>query len=260
MVRPKKSFGQHFLHDQSVIAKITLAAELAAFKFVVEVGPGTGALTKELGGVKNLTLLEADGELIEQLSTDYPQAKIIKTDAAAFDYDSLEFGEEPWLLIGNLPYNAASAIVMKALEARNPPARLVIMVQKEVGERMLALPGHMSVLSVAIGVYAVAERVCIVKPGAFFPAPKVDSMVLVLKTLRDFTKGYNKRPDPSRVIALAKAGFANRRKLLTGNLVKANFGEAERVKSWLVKEGFSDKARAEELTVEHWNKLAEHLG
>jgi len=261
MVVPKKSFGQHFLHDQIVIGKIIAAAEPEAFKFVVEVGPGTGALTKYLtaspspsiaGG--GLTLLEADGELIPKLEADYPQATVIRTDAAAFDYDSLPFGGESWLLIGNLPYNAATAIVMKALEAKHPPARLVIMVQKEVGERMLALPGHMSVLSVAIGVYATAERVCIVKPGAFIPPPKVDSMVLVLRSgLR------SSESSAKEVIVLAKAGFASRRKFLVSNLVKAGMGKADEIRSWLVVNGFTDKARAEELTVEHWKMLAAHL-
>ncbi len=265
---PKKSFGQHFLHDQSVIGKIMAAAEPEVFKFVVEVGPGTGALTKELGSgrrssgfANSLTLLEADNELIPKLEVDYPEATVIRTDAAAFDYDSLVFGDESWLLIGNLPYNAATAIVMKALEAKHSPARLVIMVQKEVGERMLALPGHMSVLSVAIGVYATAERVCIVKPGAFIPPPKVDSMVLKLTTKKfnDSVKPDDRRPDPSKIIALAKAGFASRRKFLVSNLVKAGLGKADEVRSWLVENGFTDKARAEELTVEHWKELTTHL-
>lgn len=251
MVVPKKSFGQHFLHDQSVIDKIITTAEAESFKFVLEVGPGTGALTSKLP-VKGLTLLEADNELIPKLAVDYPAARVILTDAAAFDYDSLPFGNEHWLLIGNLPYNAATAIVMKALEAKHPPTRLVIMVQKEVGERMLALPGHMSVLSVAIGVYATAERVCIVKPGAFRPPPKVDSIVLKLSVPA-------RQGDPSQVIALAKAGFASRRKFLVSNLVKARFGKAEDIRGWLVEQGFTSKARAEELTVEHWQQLARHL-
>ncbi len=268
MVVPKKSFGQHFLHDQSVIGKIIAAAEPEAFKFVVEVGPGTGALTKYLKASPNpsitgggLTLLEADNELIAQLATDYPEATIVRTDAAAFDYDSLPFGDEPWLLIGNLPYNAATAIVMKALEAKHPPARLVIMVQKEVGERMLALPGHMSVLSVAIGVYATAERVCIVKPGAFIPPPKVDSMVLKLSTRKynEISECSNARPDPSQVILIAKAGFASRRKFLVSNLVKAEMGKPDEIRGWLVANGFTDKARAEELMVEHWKQLTAHL-
>jgi 16S rRNA (adenine1518-N6/adenine1519-N6)-dimethyltransferase len=255
-ITPKKSFGQHFLHDQSVIAKIIEAASPEDYKFVVEVGPGTGALTRKLPA-KGLTLLEADRELILKLETDYPEATVIQTDAAAFDYDLLRFENESWLLIGNLPYNAATAIVMKTLEAKHPPARLVIMVQKEVGERMLALPGHMSVLSVAIGVYATAEKICIVKPGAFVPPPKVDSMVLRLTSKSPLQLPHNWG---RVVIALAKAGFASRRKFLVSNLVKAGICEAESARGWLVEHGFTSKARAEELTVEHWKLLAAHLG
>lgn len=258
MVVPKKSFGQHFLHDQAVIAKIIDAAEPEKFPLVVEVGPGTGALTSKIidrrdGPLGRLVLIEADRELIPQLEEKYPAAKIIKADAAQADYDKLT-SAEPWLLIGNLPYNAASAIVMNALEAPHPPARLVVMVQKEVGERMLAVPGAMSVLSVAVGVYATVEKICLVKPGAFNPPPKVDSMVLRITTSPGY--GGDGGGRARSVIRLAKAGFASRRKFLASNLAKAKLADAATVTAWLEEHGFSPKARAEELTVGDWLALA----
>lgn len=260
MVIPKKSFGQHFLHDQAVIAKIIDAAEPEKFPLVVEVGPGTGALTSKIidrrdGPLGRLVLIEADRELIPQLEEKYPATKIIKADAAQADYDKLT-SAEPWLLIGNLPYNAASAIVMNALEAQHPPARLVVMVQKEVGERMLAVPGAMSVLSVAIGVYATVEKICLVKPGAFNPPPKVDSMVLRITTSPRPSINGGEQLHPKRVIQLAKAGFASRRKFLASNLAKAKLADAATVTAWLEEHGFSPKARAEELTVGDWLALA----
>lgn len=258
---PKKSFGQHFLHDQHAIEKILQAAMPEEFTNVVEVGPGPGALTSGIvhrriaAHGKNgagLTLLEADADLIANLEETYPKATVVRTDAAKFDYGSLPFGGKPWLLIGNLPYNAASAIIMQALAAPQPPARLVVMVQKEVGERMLALPHAMSVLSVAIGVYATVEKVCIVLPGAFFPPPKVDSMVLRLAPIAPIVGAL----DPEKIIGLAKVGFASRRKFLSSNLAKAKITTAVQVQEWLIAQGLSAMARAEELSVGQWEQLA----
>lgn len=248
-ITAKKSFGQHFLRDQSVIDKIITAADPADFAVVVEVGPGTGALTEHVAPlVSQLILVEADADLIVPLQARFPNATIVRADAAQVDFGSLVAGR--WCLVANLPYNAANAIIMRALTAENPPERMVVMVQKEVGERLLALPGAMSVLGVAVGLYAQVERVCTVKPGAFVPPPKVDSMVVKLAS-RPSIAGSN----TEAVIALAKAGFANRRKLLAGNIAAAGKGSAEIVREWLRQAGFSEKARAEELRPEDWVSL-----
>lgn len=245
----KKSFGQHFLRDQSVIEKIVAAADPADFADVIEVGPGTGALTDHIAPLaQRLTLIEADTDLIAPLQERFPAATIVRADAAQVDFGSLVAGR--WCLVANLPYNAANAIIMRALMAEKPPERMVVMVQKEVGERLLALPGAMSVLGVAVGLYAQVERVCTVKPGAFVPPPKVDSMVVML-TPRPLAAGA----DTEAVIALAKVGFANRRKLLAGNIAAAGKGSAEAVRAWLQQAGFSEKARAEELRPEDWVHL-----
>lgn len=243
MVYAKKSFGQHFLRDQHVIEKIIAAAEPAAFPHVVEVGPGTGALTEHLAPLaKKLTLVEADRDLVEPLQERFPEAEIVRADAAKFDWSTLS---GRWCLVANLPYNAANAIIMSALTAENPPERMVVMVQKEVGERLLGLPEAMSVLGVAVGLYADVDRVCTVKPGAFNPPPKVDSMVVRLTTRK-------RAADAEAVIRLAKIGFANRRKMLAGNLAHAGISD---VGSWLERRGYSAKARAEELTIEDWIDL-----
>lgn len=248
-VIPKKSFGQHFLHDQSVLEKIVAVADPAAFAHVVEVGPGTGALTALLAPLaKRLTLVEADRDLVEPLQETYPQAVIVRTDAVRVDFSSLVEGE--WCLVANLPYNAANAIIMNALATARPPRHMVVMVQKEVGERLLAQPGAMSVLGVAVSLYATVERVCVVKPGAFNPPPKVDSMVVKI-----ITKPGRNVPETEQVIALAKAGFANRRKLLARNLATAGLADADMVRAWLRGAGYSEQARAEELRPEDWVQL-----
>jgi 16S rRNA (adenine1518-N6/adenine1519-N6)-dimethyltransferase len=258
VVFAKKSYGQHFLKDQSVIDKIIAAADIQSGDLVVEVGPGTGALTKSLAPVSSkLVLIEADRELIENLKTVFPEAEVIQADAAKFDFDSLLLSKEEseevqdWVFVSNLPYNAGNAILMNVLTSKNPPKRSVVMLQKEVGERMLWLdPG---VLSVAVQLYARVEKVCTVPPGAFSPPPKVDSIVL---KLIPHEKPLTSNPD--RVIEVAKAGFANRRKQLHGNLSEANIFSSEAVKAKLVELGHSPLARAEELSLKDWIELAGH--
>lgn len=256
MVYAKKSYGQHFLKDQSVIDKIVAAADIQASDLVVEVGPGTGALTKPLALLASkLVLIEADAELIPGLTAYFKDATVIKADAARFDFASLLLSKEEseevqdWVFVSNLPYNAGNAILMNVLTCKNPPKRSVVMLQKEVGERMLWTdPG---VLSVAVQLYAQVEKVCIVPPGAFSPPPKVDSMVLKLTPHETPVTG-----NPDRVIQVAKAGFANRRKQLHKNLSEAGLFPSETVKTKLVDLGHSPLARAEELSLQDWVDLS----
>ncbi|MFA5947106.1 MAG: 16S rRNA (adenine(1518)-N(6)/adenine(1519)-N(6))-dimethyltransferase RsmA [Patescibacteria group bacterium] len=252
MVLAKKSYGQHFLKDQSVIDKIIAAAEIAPGDLVVEVGPGTGALTKGLAPISSkLVLIEADAELIPSLTAQFPEATIIKADAAKYDFSTTLqlYNSKTWTFVSNLPYNSGNAILMNVLTSKNPPTRSVVMLQKEVGERMLWInPG---VLSVAVQLYAQVERVCIVPPGAFSPPPKVESMVLKL-----VPHPSPLVPNPLRVIEVAKAGFANRRKQLHRNLSEASLFLSEAVKAKLVELGHSPLARAEELSLKDWIDLS----
>lgn len=255
MTFAKKSYGQHFLKDKSVIEKIVAAADISADDITVEIGPGTGALTSSLPASR-LILVEADQDLIPDLEKQFPEAKIIHADAATVDYGEILKGSTQrstptsWMLVGNLPYNAGNAIIMHALQAKNPPKRLVVMLQKEVGERMLGAKGAESVLTVAIQLYAHAERVCTVKPGAFNPPPKVDSIVLKLTP-------YESSFEKEKIIAVAKVGFGNRRKQLHKNLSEAKMLSREEAKSVLKSLGLSELARAEELSLEQWVKLAQ---
>lgn len=260
----KKSFGQHFLKDASVVTAIVDAARPEDFALTVEVGPGTGVVTEAIvrrdGPPGRLVLVEADRDLIPSLRARFPNAEIVQGDAAQVDYDGICARRPggpslPWLLVGNLPYNAGNAIIMHALESPCPPSRMVVMVQKEVGERLLGLPGSRGLLTVAVQMYADVTRVCTVKPGAFNPPPKVDSMVVCITPRHSSTT-----PDPSSerrgdVIRIAKAGFANRRKQLHGNLAAAGVADADRVKAALVALGLPAVARAEELTIEQWEAL-----
>lgn len=256
---PKKSFGQHFLHDASVIQKILAAVPWDSAKKIVEVGPGRGALTmpmyaklSEEGRAKDLVLVELDADLLTNLRERFPGAEIVHADAAQVDWKKVTGGQS-WLLVSNLPYNAGTAIVNEAFWGAHPPVTAVVMLQKEVGERILAKPPDMSVLSVAMQLKTQAKRVCNVKPGAFIPPPKVDSIVLSLVAVSAYE---NKRAE--QIVALAKKGFAHARKQLRQTLAQSGEGEREEIGKVLEKEGLSPLARPEELSLAAWDALVEH--
>jgi len=249
-MQAKKSYGQHFLRDESIVDAIIAAAQPEDADMVVEVGPGLGALTERLAAIaKRLVLIEADRDLVPALRKRFPDADCITADAANVDYATL-VGDSRWVFVSNLPYNAAAAILMRVLVCDKPPERLVVMVQKEVGERMLAVPGKMSLFSVAVGLYAEAKKCCVVHPGAFTPQPKVDSMVLTLTP-----KAYADTPNREDVIALAKIGFANRRKQLHRNFADAGVAPSEATKRVLRNLGLRDDIRAQDVALEEWKSI-----
>ena len=260
----KKSFGQHFLKDEAVIDVIITASNLQPGELIVEVGPGAGALTNRLAQFGNpLILIEADRDLLPKLATKYSTAQIIQADAAQVDYDAIT-QNQPWLLVSNLPYNAANAILEQVYRAYHAPRQLIVMVQKEVGDRMMAVPGEMSVLSVATQLYCSVERICSVPPSAFVPAPQVDSVVLRLvpravnssETPSNYplTKKRNSS-DIEAVIALAKIGFAHRRKQLRQTLSSSGLTTLEAIDRIFVSLSISRTARPQELSLEQWVKL-----
>lgn len=253
----KKSYGQHFLHDRSVVKKIIAAAELAPGDRVLEIGPGTGVLTEALVNTgAHVVAIEADRDLIDGLQKKFgDQIMLISGDALKQNISSLVRGK--YQLVSNLPYNVASAVIEKFLSEEPKPSRMVIMVQKEVADRLLAKPGEMSVLSVACQLYADGQRVTNVSPGAFRPMPKVDSTVVRLDVRPATAPGQPRHPES--VIALAKQGFRSRRKQLHRNLEEAGAASSEAVKAMLTKMGLSDRARAQELSVKQWIELYELL-
>lgn len=245
----KKSYGQHFLHDKNIIAKIVAGVSVEPGELLVEVGPGAGALTEGLSelALGGLTLIEADRDLVPSLHDRFPQVEIVQADAALVDYDAITH-DRPWVFVSNLPYNAGNAILEKVFTSKNPPRQLVVMVQKEVGERMMAKAGEMSVLSVATQLYCDVERLFIVKPGAFIPPPKVDSIVLRMTMKQS-------EIDRESVIGLAKTGFAHRRKQLRQTLAQAGVADLVHIDVAIEKMGYSKTVRPQELNTADWVKL-----
>ncbi len=263
--KAKKSYGQNFLIDQSVVDKILVAADLKKGESVLEIGPGTGLLTQALVGSKaRIVAVELDHDLIEPLVKHFGD-KIELIEGDILRIETLPVEDGAYKLIANIPYNITSAIIERFLTQSPRPTRMILMVQREVADRIVAKPPQMSLLSVVCQLYADCTRVVNVKAGSFRPIPKVDSAVVQF-TLRSPSpyegEGRGEVLDPERVIALAKMGFISKRKQLHHNLlpyVRVRIPEAtsEDVKALFVSIGHDPRVRAESLTVADWIKLEE---
>ncbi|UWZ78539.1 16S rRNA (adenine(1518)-N(6)/adenine(1519)-N(6))-dimethyltransferase RsmA [Geoalkalibacter halelectricus] len=256
--RPRKRFGQNFLRDSSVIDRILEAADLNPQSRVLEIGPGLGALTDRLLDLAGrVEVMEVDRDLVARLrERAHPRLEIHAGDALQLPWVQL-LTAPPYTLVANLPYNISSQILFRILDHRHLFARLVLMFQKEVGERLCAVPGTSAygILSVLCPLWFDIRRVVVVRPGAFYPPPKVDSVVLAFEAL----------PGPRVPVAdeaffrrVVKAAFAQRRKTLRNTLKAAGFAEADLLAA-LARCGIDPQARGETLSLEQFARLAQAL-
>lgn len=256
--KTKKRFGQHFLHDQSVIDKIIAAAELAVDQDVVEIGPGLGVLTDRLlPEAAHVHVMEIDRDLIERLETRQdPRLSVHAGDVLKTDWTAL-LPQPPYTLVANLPYNISSQIVFKLLDHRCLFQRMVLMFQREVGERLVAEPGgkDYGILSVLCQLWYDIQVVALVKPGAFNPPPKVDSIVLKFQPLAQ------PRVDPideSFFLKVVKAAFTQRRKTLRNSLQAGGFS-AEAIDAALSATQIDPGRRGETLQLAEFSALTKSL-
>jgi 16S rRNA (adenine1518-N6/adenine1519-N6)-dimethyltransferase len=263
-LRAKKSWGQNFLHDRSAHARIVAAAAVGADDVVVEIGAGLGTLTGALAAAEpppaRVIALERDADMLRVLEEELggqPRIEVRAADAAAFDFAaaSREVGR-PLVVVGNLPYQIASALVVAIVEARGAVARAVVMVQREFAQRVVAPPGTRTYgrLSVTVQQYAEARILFHVPPGAFHPPPAVTSSVMRLD-LRPAPLAPAR--DPALFAEVVKQAFATRRKMLRRAL-EPGFGE-EAVTRALAAAGIDATLRAERLSVGDFARLADAL-
>ena len=244
LFKAKKSLGQNFLMHARIAERIALVSGIDKNAVVLEIGPGTGMLTRELlKKAKKVIAIEADSELFEKLKTDFAdeivenRLELICRDIRTFDTSSLPKNYE---LVANIPYYLTGEIFRMFLGSPHQPSSMTLLVQKEVADRIVARDKKESILSLSIKAYGTPKREFLVPRGAFSPAPNVDSAVL---TIRDISrKNFKTKKQEDFFFKLLHAGFAHKRKFVRKNLVEVGLPHGE----------LPEKARAEDLSLSKW--------
>ncbi len=261
-LRPQKRWGQNFLTDARILESIADAAEVGSADTVLEVGPGLGHLTRVLARrAERVVAIEVDQALAAKLFADFvdvPSVKIVHGDILQFEpIELLGAGRHParftsFKIVANLPYYITSAILRHILEAAHKPCVVVVMVQREVAQRMAAQPPKMNLLAVSVQFFARVRIVRTIPAGAFYPRPKVDSAVVRLDVAEHPTRPVD---DPKRFFEIVRAGFGERRKQLRNSLARGLSLDPSVVATALVRAHIDPARRAETLTLEEWRLL-----
>lgn len=248
----KKSLGQHWLRDEFILDYIVDFAEVTGQDTVLEVGPGVGTLTAHLASKAHKVIaVEFDETLAGKLADTYrgSNVTVVQEDILKFDLRKLP---NPYKVVANIPYYLTSNLVRVMLESENPPSHLVLLVQKEVAERIAAKPGSMSVLSVSVQFYCDTVLGDVVGADFFTPPPKVDSQVIKMV--------YRPQPlfpgvDSKVFFRLVKAGFSEKRKKLRSSLSGGLRIAKPEAETLLEKAGIDPNKRAQELSLTDWYAL-----
>ncbi len=247
--------------DGGAAKRISAACVSEPGQRVVEIGAGTGALTRALlDREARVTALEIDADLVAILRErdDLALAEIVLADALAYDYDAAS-GGAPWCATGNLPYNIATPLLIRWLALAYPPARIVIMLQRDVADRLTALPAtpQYGSLTLLVSYSMLVRRLFTLGPGVFYPRPSVDSAVVSME--RRITPGVAVK-DPAFLLQVVRAGFAYRRKTLANSLSLALGLERATTQTALASINIDTEIRAEQLDLGSFGALADALG
>lgn len=254
-IRPKKSLGQNFLIEPSGLRKVLNAAELQGDEQVLEIGAGLGSLTVLLAqNAREVIAIEIDQTLFPALQEAISQYKNVKTihgDILDLDLTNL-LNDEPFVVVANIPYYITSAIIRKLLEAQKRPMHMVLTIQKEVAERIIARDGKMSLLALSVQIYGKPELVATIPAGAFYPAPDVDSAVLKLSL---YERALIEDANSDIFFKLATAGFSQKRKTLRNSLAAGLGISTQKSEALLAKAQIQPTRRAETLNLQEWQQL-----
>lgn len=254
--RPNKNLGQHWLHDEATLDGICDLADVNAHDTILEIGPGLGTLTRKLANrASRVVAVEFDPQLARELPgrVHAINLEVVHQDILSFDLTALPAG---YKVVANVPYYITSKIVQLLMTAQNKPERAVLLVQKEVAQRLAARPGDMSILGVSAQLYADVSLGSEVPAYLFTPPPKVDSQVVLLQTRQ---QPLFPSLDEKKFFTVVRAGFSAKRKKLRSSLAGGLGIEKSDAETQLRRAGIDPNARAESLTLENWAALAESL-
>lgn len=255
-IDPRRSLGQHFLVDPNTARRIVRLAEVTSGDHVLEIGPGVGSLTVALAATgADVLALEIDERLVPVVRSAVDgaaNARVEHGDALTADYSTI-LSDQPWRVVSNLPYNVATPIVVRLLENAPTVERMLVMVQREVAERLAAIPGSRAcgAVSVTVAWHAQAQIAGAVPRAVFFPRPKVESALLVLRRRGAPPVAVS---DPRAMFALVRAGFAQRRKTL-GRALRPVLGRD--APATLRGAGIDPATRAERVDLRQWAALTD---
>ncbi len=251
-ISPKKSLGQNFLHDPNTLEKIVELAAITPGSTVLEIGPGTGNLTRILAReARRVIAVEVDDRLVPLLRGTFagqPHVEVIHGDILTIDLAAY-VGDAPYTVVANLPYYITSAILRRLLESGPRPQRLVITVQREVAERLVAEPGDMSLLSVSVQFYGQPHIAMHLNPAAFWPRPDVESAVVCIDV---YAAPPVDVPDSALFFRVVRAGFGQKRKQLRNALSAGLHVEKTQADDVLRAGGVDPQRRAETLGLAEW--------
>lgn len=266
-LKPKHYLGQNFLVDEDVLQEIIATAQLKKSDTVLEVGPGLGVLTQEL--VKHagkVIAVEKDERMVELLRQELPPTPslikegvekppdkrgsyiLVNQDILKFHLDKHIFG--PYKVVANIPYYLTSHLIKYFLEQKNKPQLMVLVVQKEVGERVVAQPGELSVLGISVQFFADAEIAAVVPKESFWPIPKVDSAILRIEP----KEKYPEVTDHKLFFRIIKTAFAGKRKQIHNTLANLHLSK-EKVFEILTEAKINPSDRPQELGLQEWVRL-----
>lgn len=255
-ITPKKSLGQNFLHDPGALEKIAASAELTPHDTVLEIGPGTGALTEYLAAAaRRVICVEVDERLkpvLDDQLAPYPNVWVIYQDILTVNVPALIRPDE-YVVVANLPYYITTPILSRLLESDHKPRRLVLTVQLEVAERIIAKPGDMNLLAVGVQYYGRAQIINRLKPATFWPRPNVDSAVVRIDV---YDEPPVVVPDEKTFFKVVRAGFGQKRKQLKNSLGSGLGIKHAEAAELLEQAQIDPRRRAETLSLQEWAQLA----
>ncbi|OGZ17903.1 MAG: ribosomal RNA small subunit methyltransferase A [Candidatus Nealsonbacteria bacterium RBG_13_37_56] len=260
-MKPIKHLGQNFLIDKNTVRKVIKTADLKPEDIILEIGPGLGALTQELAKkAKKIIAVEKDARMCQALKEqlkDFDNIEIINQDILKFEiiklFKNLKFKIKNYKIVANLPFYITAPVIRKFLESENPPQEMVLIIQKEVAQRISAQPPKMSILAVSVQFYAEAKIISYISKKSFRPRPKVDAAIIKIKPENKY------QTDDAKFFKIVKAGFSQPRKQLINNLSKKLKINKQKINSLLFSAGVEPTQRAETLSINDWLDLSKVL-
>jgi len=254
-IRPNKILGQIFLNDREILKKIIDCAAIKKNELIVEVGPGTGFITKELAQrAKQVIAVEKDGAMIKILKKNLNEWHIKNVEVVEGDILIWEPKIKNYRIIANLPYYLSVHFLRKFLESENPPEEMMLMFQKEVGERICAEPPNASLLAMAVQFYAKANMLFSINKKSFFPVPKVDSAFVKIVRRTELPD-----VDKDLFFKILKAGFSHPRKQLLNNLSQGLKIPKQKIREWLIENNIDPRQRPENISFMIWIAMTKNL-